>query len=250
MSAAHAPASDSTAVQGHQHAARSIDILMEEYKALYGLVTFRMSSLDRRVPIASAALATFLGGIAAMPPASQAIFLIGLPLAQLWLVRTTINHARSFEDVLRRIDEIERQVNALAGEPLLLFQSRHPSGGHATGGRTGAETVKTVFTSSVLMLGACVYLASMHPGLAPFLDAYGVACGVIGLHLSLSMLALRRYRYVKAPSRSRRRRKRLPWPSLGRSRTSRDRRRRSAHSRRSDPSPPSGPLAAGTASDH
>lgn len=249
MTAADAPVSDSGAAKNSDQSSRAINILLEEYKALYGLVTFRMSSLDRRVPIASAALATFLGSIAAVPPASQAIFLIGLPLAQLWLVRTTINHARSFEDVLRRIDEIERKINDLAGEPLLLFQSRHPSGGRATGGRTGAETVKTVYTSSMLMLGACVYLASMHPGLSLVLHAYGVACGVIGLHLSMSMLALRRYRYVKVPSRPRRRRRRLLWPSLGRSRTSPGRRRLSARSHRHDPSPSTESSVGDTASD-
>src|SRR5882724_10094282 len=166
------------------HSQRAIDLLMEEYRVLYTLVTFRMTSLDRRVPIATAALATFLGSIAAVPPASQSIFLIGLPLAQVWLVRTTVNHARSFEDVLRRIDEIERRVNSLAGEELLVFQSRHPSSGKATGGRTGMETVWTVYTTALLMLAACVYLAAQHSDSPRVIGGYAGACGVIAAYLT------------------------------------------------------------------
>lgn len=239
-------------------AQRKVAVLMEEYKALYGLVTFRMTSLDRRVPIASAALATFLGSIAAVPPASQTIFLIGLPLAQVWLVRTTINHARSFEDVLRRIDEIERSVNALLGEDLLLFQSRHPSQGKATGGRTGVETVRTVYTSALLMLGACLYLASLSFEKRT-LDFYAAACGLIAVHLTLSVFLLRRYRYLKVPSSGCRTGRWVPWArSLcgggggGRTKPARTRRGRRRRPTGTDPgglSPSTSPSAAGTASD-
>lgn len=205
---------------------RHIDLLMEEYKVLYTLVTFRMTSLDRRVPIATAALATFLGSIAAVPPASQAIFLVGLPLAQVWLVRTTINHARSFEDVLRRIDEIERKVNELAREELLVFQSRHPSSGKAIGGRTGMETVWTVYTTAVLMLGACVYLALLSGEDKELLLGYAAGCGVIALYLTALLLFLRRYRYVKGQQPGGpRKRWGLRWV-VPRARTTRGRRRR------------------------
>ncbi len=189
---------------------RTIDLLMEEYKVLYGLVTFRMTSLDRRVPIATAALASFLGSIAAVPPASQTIFLAGLPLAQVWLVRTTINHARSFEDVLRRIDEIERRVNELTGEEVLVFQSRHPSNGKAIGGRTGLETVWTVFTTALLMLGACVYLAAISSDTPNLIENYAAGCGAIALYLTFLLLRLGRYRYVKAHAAARQ----APRPSL------------------------------------
>lgn len=204
---------------------RRINLLMEEYKVLYSLVTFRMTSLDRRVPIATAALATFLGSIAAVPPASQAIFLIGLPLAQVWLVRTTINHARSFEDVLRRIDEIERRVNELTGEELLVFQSRHPSSGRATGGRTGMETVWTVYTTSLLMLGACGYLATLQMDILA-LKVYAGCCGLIAVYLTGLVLRLRRYRYVKAvPPRAAPGRRWKVAKAFRRARTTRGRRR-------------------------
>jgi hypothetical protein len=220
---------------------------MEEYRVLYTLVTFRMTSLDRRVPIATAALATFLGSIATLPQASQQIFLIGLPLAQVWLVRTTINHARSFEDVLRRIDEIERKVNELTGEEQLVFQSRHPSGGKATGGRTGAETVRTVYTTSLLMLGACAYLAqTTFPNPDVYLT-YAFGCGVIALHLTVSVFHLRRYRYLKARSSEhpRGRRHGRCWPR----RSIRGRRQSRAGTGPGNPLPSTGPSEAGTASD-
>lgn len=189
---------------------RTINLLLEEYKVLYGLVTFRTTSLDRRVPIATAALASFLGSIAVVPPASQTIFLAGLPLAQVWLVRTTINHARSFEDVLRRIDEIERRVNELAGEEVLVFQSRHPSNGKAIGGRTGLETVWTVYTTALLMLGACVYLAALSSDTPNLIEGYASGCGAIALYLTFLLLRLGRYRYIKARTAARP----APRPSL------------------------------------
>jgi hypothetical protein len=226
---------------------RKIDILMEEYRVLYTLVTFRMTSLDRRVPIATAALATFLGSIAAVPPASQAIFLIGLPLAQIWFVRTTINHARSFEDALRRIDEIERRVNELAGEELLVFQSRHPSKEKATGGRTGVETVRTVYTTSILMLGACAYLAGITFTEPMVCGAYAASCAAIALYLTVLVLRLRRYRYLKGRSSARRAGK-SRWAAR-RARSIRGRRRWLRGTRPGSPSPSSGPAAGDTAAD-
>lgn len=237
-------------------AQRRIGVLMEEYRALYTLVTFRMGSLDRRVPIATAALATFLGSIAAVPPASQAVFLVGLPLAQLWLVRTTINHARSFEDVLRRIDQIERRVNQLAGEDLLVFQSRHPSGGRATGGRTGVETVRTVYSSALLMLAACGYLAPLAFESPATIAAYRVGCGLIALQITVSMLMLGRYRYPAVPtltgrSSAHRAATRRAWPCTGRlarrARSSRRRRRSRAGTTRAAPAPSTAPPGGGTA---
>lgn len=228
---------------------RKIGVLLEEYRALYTLVTFRMTSLDRRVPIATAALATFLGSISAVPPASQTIFLLGLPLAQVWLVRTTINHARSFEDVLRRIDEIERRVNTLAGEELLVFQSRHPSGGRATGGRTGVETVRTVYSSSLLMLGACGYLASVNFADPRVLIVYWAACGLIGVQLTVSILLLKRYRYLKDRSTARRRARLAGLRAARPERTIRRRRRSRRGTPLAAPLPSTAPAEAGTAAD-
>jgi len=111
-------------------------LLMQEYQALYALVSFRNSSMERRVPIAGATLAAFLGAATVLPVEARLIYLVGLPIALLFFLRTTINHARSVEDALRRIDEIEHIVNARAGEELLTFQSTHPSRYRTVGGRT------------------------------------------------------------------------------------------------------------------
>ncbi len=138
-----------------------IQVLLEEYRALYSLAKFRVVALDRRVPLASTTLSLSLGGAFVAPVAIQAVVLMGLPIAVLWLVRTTINHSRSFEDALRRIEQIELHVNAIAGETLLAFQSSHPSRGESVGGRTGRESVLAVALASTGSLVACLALAAL-----------------------------------------------------------------------------------------
>ncbi|MEM1329695.1 MAG: hypothetical protein AAGG07_03955 [Planctomycetota bacterium] len=83
--------------------------------------------------------------------------LLGVPLSLVWFVRTTINHARSFEDCLRRIESIERAVNDRVGEDLLCFQSTHPSRGRQIGGRTSAVTIETTITISAVLLASCLW---------------------------------------------------------------------------------------------
>lgn len=178
---------------------KHIDVLLEEFRALYGLAQFRMVALDRRVPLAGTALGLSLGGAFVAPLAIQIVVLMVLPIAVLWLVRTTINHARSFEDVLRRIEQIERRVNEIAGERLLAFQSSHPSRGEAVGGRTGRESVLAVLLVSTGALLACIGLTVImvdQPGVARLLYLavpIGVAAG-----LARELMHWSRYRY---PSR-------------------------------------------------
>ncbi len=129
----------------------------EEYRALYDLVEFRMSALDRRAPVTAAAFAGVVASLQAVPAGAQVILFVGLPIGLLWFVRTTVNHARSFEDVLRRIEEIECAVNDLLGTEVLRFQSKHPSRHRQVGGRTGHETVLAVLTTVLLVLGAAAF---------------------------------------------------------------------------------------------
>lgn len=139
------------------------DILLAEYSALYDLVTFRMSALDRRVPAAGATLLAFTGSAPLLPGPAQITVLAAIPASLVWLLRTTINHARSFEDVLRRIEQIESKLNAIAEEELLRFQSSHPSRLRAVGGRTGTETVlSVVLAGAILLLAAAVSM--VHAG--------------------------------------------------------------------------------------
>jgi hypothetical protein len=183
---------------------QKIEILFEEYRALYGLAQFRLTSLERRATLAWAALGAFLTGFGAMSTDAQRTFLIGVPLAIFWLLRTTINHARSFEDALRRLDEIECTVNRLAGDELLVFQSRHPSRGGAIGGRTGTETLLTVLMTGLAMLLACGFLFDRHADASSDGQyAYVGYLSLIGLSLVLQVWALRAYRYHKAPRRTR-----------------------------------------------
>lgn len=175
-----------------------IGILFEEYKALYGLAQFRLTSLDRRAMLAWAALGAFLSGFGAMSADAQRAFLVGVPLAIFWLLRTTINHARSFEDALRRLDEIERRVNRLAGDELLVFQSRHPSRGGAIGGRTGTETLLTVLMTGLAMLFSCGFLFWRHAEVPPEgLAAYASYLVLIAISLVVQVWRLKSYRYRK-----------------------------------------------------
>ncbi|MEO1278808.1 MAG: hypothetical protein AAFV77_07630 [Planctomycetota bacterium] len=156
-----------------------------------------MSALDRRVPLAGTALALSLGGAFVAPLPVQAMVLIVLPIAVLWLVRTTINHARSFEDALRRIEQIERQVNEIAGERLLAFQSSHPSRGEAVGGRTGKESVLAVALAASGSLVACLALAAMlgHDGTIARL-LYLFIPMVVSALIARELHRLDRYRYL------------------------------------------------------
>lgn len=173
----------------------SIEVLLAEYRAMYQLAEFRMVSLERRVPAAGATIVAFLGVLPLMPEQSQWILLFVVPASLVWFVRTTINHARSFEDVLRRIEKIECNANGLAGQDLLGFQSSHPSRHVAVGGRTGVETVGAVLLASALVLLACHTIASTAMSGSPMLwlayYAYIVATSV---HLIVCIIGWRRYR--------------------------------------------------------
>ena len=135
--------------------------MLEEYRCLYALALFRLEALDRRVPVAGATLAAFVGSVTALPLASRELVLVGVPAATVWLLRVTINHARSFEDALRRIEAIERQTNALLHKDVLGFQSQHPSRERSVGGRTGQETIDSVLVASLMLVAGCAYLFTL-----------------------------------------------------------------------------------------
>ena len=169
----------------------------EEYRALYGLVEFRMSALDRRVPVTAAAFAGAVASLQAVPESSQAIVYVGLPVALLWFTRTTVNHARWFEDVLRRIEEIERAVNAVIGTDALYFQSRHPSRHRQVGGRTGRESVMAVLATVLLVLaGAAFQAARGFAAISGWIWPYLGFLAAVAVAACLDVLRLARYGYV------------------------------------------------------
>lgn len=168
--------------------------VLEEYRCLYGLALFRLEALDRRVPVAGATLAAFIGSVTALPLPSRELVLIGVPVATVWLLRVTINHARSFEDAIRRIEAVERRTNALVGADVLGFQSQHPSRRRSIGGRTGRETVDAVLVAGLLMIAGCAYLfaADHSVGAAQLFVAYAT---LVSIRLVWLAGELTRYRY-------------------------------------------------------
>lgn len=174
---------------------KAVDVLLAEYEAMYRLAEFRMASLERRVPAAGATIVAFLGVLPLLPESSQWILLMVVPASLVWFVRTTINHARSFEDVLRRIEWIEKRANRIAGQELIGFQSGHPSRGTTVGGRTGAETMGAVMLASALVLLTCLTLGSdafnEHMTASLVYYAYLV---IVGAHLIWAARKWRQYR--------------------------------------------------------
>lgn len=172
-----------------------IDVLLAEYHALYGLAQFRMGALDKRVPAAGAAIVAFLSGVPLLPEPAGLVLLTVIPASLIWFVRTTINHARSFEDLIRRIEQVERAVNAIAGESLICFQSTHPSRGRAVGGRTGFETVTAAGLASALIIGACATLSLNQSADTTLILMYlAYLTGIAGYLLSL-LRQISQYRY-------------------------------------------------------
>lgn len=173
-----------------------ITILLEEYRQLYGLALFRLNALDQRVPVILGVLTAMLGSIGALPLEVRQVMLVALPITLLWVIRTTINHARSFEDALRRIEEIERVISVRAGERLLRFQSSHPSRGKYVGGRTGTESIEAVLAASAILQGGCLYLShTLVEGSPEWRDWFAFYVAV----LAITQIAMRwwmsRYRY-------------------------------------------------------
>jgi hypothetical protein len=179
----------------------TIRVLLEEYRALYGLLRFRLEALDRRLPLAAGTIGVVVAGIPSMPPESGFVMLLILPPTVAWLVATMASHARAKEDHLRRIAEIELSVNEIAGRELLVFQSRHPGRGRFVSGRSGRTTLLAAASGTLAVLGGSGLLFhARHPPTLSLYAYFGylilAAAAVVG-----SLLRLRRYRYVKPPSR-------------------------------------------------
>ena len=171
-------------------------VLIEEYRAVYALVLYRLGALDQRTPIVAAVITGALASVASLPPHLQMALLVGLPASVLWFVRTTTNHARSLEDALRRIEQIEGEVNDQMHEKLLQFQSSHPSRGQEVGGRTGRESVETVLVTALLLLAGAAFIAWNIENIGTLVfNAYVTYLVVIAGLILNNYQSLRRYRY-------------------------------------------------------
>lgn len=176
------------------HTDATLAALFEEYRVLYDLALFRLSSLDRRVPTASAVLTVFLGLVPILSTPADLIVLLVVPASVVWLVRTTLNHARSFEDCLRRIEAIERIVNDRLGETVLCFQSTHPSRSTTVGGRTSVETATAVIGVAYLQVLSSVILLLASDPLPLLISAYAVYVLLIATAVAMSVASWWRYR--------------------------------------------------------
>ncbi|QDV85372.1 hypothetical protein [Planctomycetes bacterium TBK1r] len=154
--------------------------------------------MDRRLPVAVSFMAATIVAVLALPLELQLAVLITTPSAILWMGRTTVQHARAKEDNLRRISEIEQTINEIAGEELLLFQSRHPNRAETVGGRTGMSAVFATTLNSLLMLLVCVALFGGKHGLTAQI-LYFVFITAIALDLIMGAVQLNRYVYRRPP---------------------------------------------------
>ena len=155
----------------------------------------RITSLDRRVPVAATGIIALLSALVLLPEEARLAALWTLPIVLVWLLRTTINHARSFEDAIRRIDQIEQKINGISGAELMRFQSRHPSKGCGVGGRTGLEAIGAIYALSLASLGVAAWLLGhwvLEGGKLPVLLGV-MAC--VAVYLSLLFIRAWRYRY-------------------------------------------------------
>ncbi|MFN3194057.1 MAG: hypothetical protein ACE361_26345 [Aureliella sp.] len=176
---------------------QKVQVLLQEYNCLHQLLLFRLNALDRRLPTASGLLSVGLVSATALPLRAQTVVLVCMPLALLWLTRTTVQHAKAKEDNLRRIDEIERLVNAVAGQELMMFQSRHPNLGATPAGRSGNATVAATTFGSLVLVILCIAMFEQNVGLSIELYfAYAALC-LVGI--ATAPLGLARYRYLKRP---------------------------------------------------
>jgi len=171
-----------------------IQILLEEYRSLNSLLLFRLAAMDRRLPVSVGIITAAMASILVLPAESRTALLIVIPPALFWLVRSTVQHARAKEDHLRRIDEVERAINCIAGEQLLVFQSHHPSGSRVAAGRTGAITVVAVSSGAFAMLVLCVLVSLSQTNLIPPW-LYVTYILVVAIDVIRAPFALSRYCY-------------------------------------------------------
>jgi len=177
---------------------QQIDILLTEYGVLYALLEWRLSAGDRRLFVSAGLLTGLLTAIHALDDATAQLLLWGLPVL-LWVIFSAmVGHTRSKEDLLRRIDEIERRFNALADSELLAFQSQRPIRHQAVGGRTGSTGIKAMLAVNIsLLLAAVLFLWPASAPLSPLLVCYGMWAAVWAGLMLHQALTLQNYRYER-----------------------------------------------------
>jgi hypothetical protein len=180
--------------RGHSVKAEPVDVLIEEYRALYSVLVFRLGAMEQRVPATAAFLSAALGGTTLLPESVRPMVLIALPLVLVGFFRSTLGHARSKHDVKLRIDEIERHINRLFGQRLITFQSQHPSRDGQVAGRSGRESVLSVYFSVLALLAGSTFTVATSEVASARIDGYIVYTALCGLWVSIDLIRLGRYR--------------------------------------------------------
>lgn len=173
-----------------------LDAALAEYHAVYGLAQYRLNALDRRIPLIGGLLTAFLGSVPVLPEPTQLLALIAVPISLIWLVRTTINHARSFEDALRRIEHQEHLINNRLGVDVMGFQRSHPSKGSTVGGRTGRESVIAVMIAAGSLLMVCWIMSTQVISDPRMTGGMSLMYAGIAMMLFRPFLAWRTYDYT------------------------------------------------------
>ena len=129
-----------------------------------------------------------------MAPETRVAMLLAIPTAVWCLARAAAQHAKAKEDHLRRIDEIERHVNRLAGQELLVFQSRHGSRGTHTGGRTSRSALTAITLGALTTLFLSVFLFLQSNSQFPTL-VYSGFVALVGIDIVFMPFSLKKYQY-------------------------------------------------------
>ena len=179
-----------------QHGTR-VRLLVEEYRAVHQLLMFRLEAMESRLPLTAAGIGGLLVAAGALPLVSQVVLLVGIPIAVLFWVRGIILHAVSKEDAKDRIREIEREVAQICGQPVLRFQSEHPSATGPIGGRTGRQMIVLVVVVSSVALALCLSLFLVVIDDERFLTLYATGLGVCWLGMLHAVIQFTGFRTVR-----------------------------------------------------
>lgn len=169
-------------------------IVIEEYKALYSLLTFRFTAIERRVAFSAIIISSILGLLPKMELESKIIFLVGVPIAIVYLIRSTILHIRSLEDYFRKIEEAELRINEICSEQLMQFQSGHPSRG-TPGGRASQELLHFVLLMGVGILCACSFLMWTFLSVDYYVYTYWAYTSIVSVYCVYKRFKFLSYKY-------------------------------------------------------
>ncbi|MEQ9616800.1 MAG: hypothetical protein RLN60_02065 [Phycisphaerales bacterium] len=163
--------------------AMRVRLLVEEYRAVHQLLMFRLKAMEERLPLTAAGIGGLLVAAGALPKISQVVLLVGLPFAILFWVRSIILHAASKEDAKERIREIELEVAHVCGQPVIRFQSEHPSATGPVGGRTAKQAIYLAIIVGFVALTLCYSLFWILVDDERFLILYNTGLGVCALSI-------------------------------------------------------------------